>query len=186
MPTHTSQTCTHTETNTDLEALQNWRTFWCLSKLQMPTSGATGFQIKRTRTRAISRAQKWWAPMWTLSSRQRVLISFILLLSVSVTQLPRGVKDHTFIISAGPPVRDTQKHTRTPEQHLCSLFSKEKKLGFWWLNAPVAPLSPSSWYHMSCYLFYGLFPVKGPLQSSLWLYYYISRDKYKGRGAWHL
>lgn len=65
-------------------------------------------------------------------------------LCLYVTQLPRGVKDHTFIISAGPQVRNTQKHTRIPGQHLCSLFSKEKKLGFWWLNAPVPPLSPSS------------------------------------------
>lgn len=175
MPTHTSQTCTHTETNTYLEALQNWRTFWCLSKLQMPTSGATGFQIKRTRTRAIFRAQKkWGAPMWTLSSRRRVLISFILLLSVSLSL-------------SCPEVCATHKNICVhPGNTFVPYFLKKKKLGFWWLNAPVAPLSPSSWYHMSCYLFYGPFPVKGPLQSSLWLYYYISRDKYKGRGAWHL
>lgn len=43
-------------------------------------------------------------------------------LCLSVTQLPRGVKDHTFIISAGPPVRDTQKHAYIRATPLFPIF----------------------------------------------------------------
>lgn len=48
-----------------------------------------------------------------------------IILSVSVTQLPRGV-------------RDTQKHMQ--RQHLCSLFSKEKKIGILVAKRPSGPL----------------------------------------------
>lgn len=131
MPTHTSQTCTHRNKH-------GFGGFTELKDLLMPIEASDAYiwsnwvsDKAHTHTRHIQSSEEvMGADVNTLFQATRTDIIHSASLCLSVTQLPRGVKDHTFIISAGPPVRDTQKHTRTPGQHLCSLFSKEKNWDF--------------------------------------------------------
>lgn len=105
-----------------------------------------------TRTHAIFWAeQKWCVPMWMLSSREHALISFIPPLSVSLSlSCPESYRSHIHHICWAFGAWHTKTHTYTWETPLSPLF-KRKTIGFWWLNAPVAPLSPSSWCHTSCF-----------------------------------
>lgn len=79
-------------------------------------------------------------------------------------------------------------HTHSSRQHFCPFFY-QKNWGIWWLNDPMHPLSLTSRYQIHFMLsFPWALPERQPLRltvSSLWLRYHISRDKYKGWGAWY-
>lgn len=152
MPTHTLPRHVHTEKQTwDLEALQDWRTSWCLSRLQMPTSGLL---IKRTCAHVHmphseqSRSDGCRCEC-SLPENAHWYHSFHLCLSLCHSAAQSRIRSHIHHICWASGAWHTKTHTCTWETPLSPLF-KRKTLGFWWLNAPVAPLSPSSWYHTSC------------------------------------
>ncbi len=148
-----------------------------------------------TQTHTTFRAQqKRWVPMWILCSRAQILISFILLLSVCLSLSLRRSEVckiiHSSSLQSLRSLSGTHAHTHTQEGKTFVPSFIKKNWGIWWLNDPMHPLSLSSRYHIHFMQSSSwALPEGQPLRLtvfSLWLHYHISRDKYKGLGAWHL
>lgn len=206
MPIHTPPTCTHTVYKNTLgfRLCRTEGTSWCLSTPQMPASWEMVFSTDKTHTHKDKHAahsercrRDGCQCECSVPEPASWYHSFSLCLCLSVflchSDALRCIRSYIHhlqslcSLSGVLSLPHTHMHTLKQTTLLSPLLSKN--WGIWWLNDPMHPLSLSSRYHIHFMLSSSwALPERQPLRltvSSLWLCYHISRDKYKGWGAWH-